>query len=161
MGKGKESKWLGTGHQAFFHLLPNPGLDWSNPSSKEAAVHPASLTGSMWRKVSAWSFLPHPGSCPWPRALSSRVSRALPVPAAAGISQPLSLCLHQPGGDTAKILAVSAALRLCLRSHFCSCACLHLILFALTSMQMQQQAQAVRCSLYYYGFFSLQSLLAS
>lgn len=69
----------------------------------------------------------------------------------------LYLCasISQPGGLTAKILAASATLRLCLRSHFCSCACLHLILFALTSMQMQQQAQAVRCSLYYYGFFSL------
>lgn len=42
------------------------------------------------------AFLPHPGSSLWHRAPSSVVRRALPVPAAAGISQTLSLCLHQP-----------------------------------------------------------------
>lgn len=156
----RESEWLGKCDQDFFHLFPNPGLDWSNPSRKRLLdILPASMAGcggcSRVPCAPPWLL----SVCPEPRGPGIS-------PAAAGISgcssqTYLCACISQPGGVTAKILAVSATLRLCLRSHFCSCACLHLILFALTSMQMQQQAQAVRCSLYYYVFFSLQSLLAS
>lgn len=146
-------------------LFPSLSSSWpglKHPQQWEAAVHPASLNGSLWRAVSADPFCPTLaplcGTVPWVLWWAE----LSPCQLLLG-SHRLYLCAYisQPGGVTAKTLAVSATLRLCLRSHFCSCACLHLILFALTSMQMQQQAQAVRCSLYYYGFFSLQSLLAS
>lgn len=149
----------------FFFLFPNPELGRGQNSPSR------SMAAKRLMQILLVSMVPRGGLCQLDPPCPIPVPRCGNMPIAQKWAK-LSLCqlpqgysaaswrhylwgyVSKPGGLTVKILAISATLGLCLRSHFCSCACLHLILFALTSMQMQQQAHAVTCSLYY-DVFSL------